>query len=214
MCRKQAKPASYTRRIFPLPSLNKSRLPDWPVCYDNHGQYLITFSSVRWLVELSRILVISDTHFRSTGALSPGLLRAIEEAEYVVHCGDFVSRTVVNELRRLSRHFIGVYGNADPDDVRRMLPAETTFSFGGKKIAVIHPYWGGDGYRLEEELTTRYPRADVILFGHTHVPYNLMMNGTLLLNPGQAYASFMVSASVGILTINEDGVSAEILNVD
>jgi hypothetical protein len=40
------------------------------------------------------------------------------------------------------------------------------------------------------------------------------MNGTLLLNPGQAYASFMVPASVGILTINEDGVSAEIMNVD
>ena len=163
---------------------------------------------------MAQLLVISDTHFRSPGALSPGLLRAIEEAEYVVHCGDFVNRMVVDELQRLSRHFIGVYGNADPDDIRRMLPAETTFSSGGKEIAVIHPYWGGDGYRLEEELTARYPRADVILFGHTHEPCNLTMNGTLLLNPGQAYASFMVPASVGILTINEDGVNAEILNVD
>jgi hypothetical protein len=169
---------------------------------------------VRWLAELSRILVIADTHLRAAGALSPGLLRAIGEAEYVVHCGDFVNTTVVNELRRLSRHFIGVYGNADPDSVRSMLPAETTFSFGEKNIAVIHPYWGGDGYDLEDELTTRYPRADVILFGHTHEPCNLTMNGTLLLNPGQAYASFMVPASVGILTINEDGVSAEIMNVD
>ena len=163
---------------------------------------------------MARILEIADTHLRMAGALSPGLLRLISGSDCVVHCGDFVSRTVVDELRRLSRHFVGVYGNADPDDVRSMLPAETTFSFGGKKIAVIHPYWGGDGYGLEEELTIRYPRADVILFGHTHEPCNLTMNGTLLLNPGQAYASFMVPASVGILTINEDGVSAEILNVD
>ncbi len=163
---------------------------------------------------MARILVISDTHFRAPGVLSPRLLRLIAGSDCVVHCGDFVSTTVVDELRRLSRHFVGVYGNADPDNVRRMLPAETTFLSGGKEIAVIHPYWGGDEYGLEDELTARYPRADVILFGHTHVPCNLTMNGTLLINPGQAYASFMVPASVGILTINEDGISAEIMNVD
>jgi putative phosphoesterase len=163
---------------------------------------------------LVRILVIADTHLRTAGALSPVLLRQIAGADCVIHCGDFVSTKVVEELQRLSRRFVGVYGNADPDSVRSMLPAETTFLFDGKEIAVIHPYWGGDGYGLEDKLTTRYPRADVILFGHTHEPCNLMMNNTLLFNPGQAYTSFMVPASAGILTINEDGVSAEIINAD
>ncbi len=163
---------------------------------------------------MSRILVISDTHLRAAEALSPGLLRLIAGSDCVVHCGDFVTTTVVDELQRMSRRFVGGYGNADPDDISRMLPAETTFLSGGKEITVIHPYWGGDEYGLEDELTTRYPRTDIILFGHTHEPCNLTMNGTLLLNPGQAYASFMVPASAGILTINEDGVNAEIMNVD
>jgi len=88
---------------------------------------------------LARILVIADTHVRSVEALSSALRQAIRDTEYVVHCGDFVTTTVVNELRHICRYFVGVYGNADPDDVRLMIPSEATFICEGKSIAVIHP---------------------------------------------------------------------------
>ena len=142
------------------------------------------------------------------------ILQAVREAECVVHCGDYVSIIVVEELRRLARHFVGVYGNTDPSDIRRLLPAEVTFGFGGRRIAVAHPYWGGYPDGVEEELSTRFPHVDAILFGHTHNPYNLKLNGTLLLNPGQGYPSFMVPASIGILTVSKGELRARILTLD
>ena len=163
---------------------------------------------------MSRILVISDTHVRTVQELSKGVLKAIREAEWVVHCGDYVSMAVVKKLRRLARHFVGVYGNADPGDVRRQLPPEVTFEFEGKRIAAIHPYWGEHPDGLEKELAARFPDVDAVLFGHTHEPCNQMLNGTLFLNPGQGYSSFMVSASIGILTVSKGELRGEILTLD
>ena len=141
-------------------------------------------------------------------------MQAIKEAEWVVHCGDYVSAVVVDELRRLARHFVGVYGNADSSEVRQQLPPETTLEFEGKRIAVIHPRWGGFPDGLKEELASHFPHVDAILFGHTHEPCNLRLNGTLLFNPGQGYPSFMVPASIGILTVSKRRLGGKILTLD
>jgi len=163
---------------------------------------------------LARILVIADTHVRSVEALSSALRQAILDTEHVVHCGDFVTTTVVNELRHICRYFVGVYGNADPDDVRLMIPSEATFICEGKSIAVIHPFWGGYPGKLEDKLAIRYPRADAVLFGHTHEPFNEVIEGKLLFNPGQAYTSFMVPATAGFLTVTDSGIQGEIQTLD
>ena len=163
---------------------------------------------------MTEILVISDTHVRTVQELPGGILQAIKQAEWVVHCGDYSSIAVLEELRRLARHFVGVYGNADPGDISRQLPPEVTFQLEGRKIAVVHPHWGGHPDGLEEKLTAQFPHADAILFGHTHEPCNLTLNGTLLLNPGQGYPSFMVPASIGILTVSKQELRAEILILD
>jgi len=162
---------------------------------------------------LSQILVLSDTHVRTIQELPKEVLQAIKEADWVVHCGDYVSVAVVKKLRRLTRHFVGVYGNTDPGDVRLRLPPEVILDFEGRRIAVIHPYWGEHPDGLEEELVTRFPDVDAILFGHTHESCNKVMNGILLLNPGQSYPSFMVSASVGILTVSNGDLRGEILTL-
>lgn len=163
---------------------------------------------------MTQILVISDTHVGTLQELPEGILQAIREAEWVVHCGDYGSLVVVEELRRLARHFVGVYGNSDRGDVRHQLPPELTIQFAGKEIAVTHPHWGGHPDGLEEELVAQFPDADAVLFGHTHEPCNLMLNGTLLFNPGQGYPSFMVPASIGILTVGKGGLTGEILTLD
>jgi len=141
-------------------------------------------------------------------------LSAISYAEWVVHCGDYTSAVVVEELRHLARHFVGVYGNADPGDVRRQLPAEFILELEEREIAVIHPLWGGYPDALEEELVARFPHVDAILFGHTHDPCNRKLNGTLLFNPGQSYNSFMVPASIGIVTVSQDELRGEISILD
>lgn len=158
--------------------------------------------------------MISDTHVGTLQELPKGILQAIREAEWVVHCGDYGSLVVVEELRRLARHFVGVYGNSDRGDVRHQLPSKLTIQFAGREIVVTHPHWGGYPDGLEEELAARFPHVDAVLFGHTHEPCNLMLNGTLLLNPGQGYPSFMVPASIGILTVSKGGLTGEILTLD
>jgi hypothetical protein len=142
--------------------------------------------------------------------LPRGILQAVREAECVVHCGDYVSVAVVDELRRLSRHFVGVYGNADPGDVRKQLTSRATFEFEGMKITVVHPHWGGHPDGLVEELAAQFSGFDAVLFGHTHETCNLKLNGTLFLNPGQGYHSFMVPASLGILSVMDGKLEAEI----
>jgi len=132
----------------------------------------------------------------------------------VVHCGDFTSVAVLEELKRLTPHFVGVFGNTDPGNIRRQLPHQAAFEVEGRKIVVIHPHWGEHPDGLEKELALRFPDADAILFGHTHEPCNMKMNGTLLLNPGQGYASFMVPASMAILTVSQGELNGELLTLN
>lgn len=160
---------------------------------------------------MARITVISDTHVRSIGELPAGTRRAISEAEMIVHCGDFTGISVVEALQAMPVPFFGVYGNSDPGEVRARLPHEAVLDVEGHRIAVAHPRWGGHPDGMERELIAAYPEADAIVFGHTHEPMVSHVGRTLLLNPGQAYASFMVPASHAILTADADGLLGEVM---
>ena len=162
---------------------------------------------------MTQILVIADTHVRAFRELPEGIQKAVREAEWVVHCGDFTGMALLDELRKLAPHFVGVFGNTDPSSIRQRLPHQTAFEIEGRKVIVIHPHWGGHPDGLESELARRFPGADAILFGHTHEPCNMKINDTLLLNPGQAYASFMVPATMAVLTINRGELTAGILTM-
>lgn len=162
---------------------------------------------------MTQILVIADTHVRAFQELHEGIQKAVRGADWVVHCGDFTSAGVLEELRHLTPHFVGVFGNADPSGVRHQISHQVIFELEGRKIVAIHPSWGGHPDGLEGELASRFPDADVILFGHTHEPCNLKLKDTLLLNPGQGYASFMVPASMAVLTVSQNELSAELVTL-
>jgi putative phosphoesterase len=160
------------------------------------------------------ILVLADTHVATLQQLPERLRQLVKETDYVVHCGDFTEIRVVEELRSLAKHFIGVYGNTDSPEVKEQLPAETIFEVCGKKIAVTHPYFGGPPWGLEEELAAHFPTAQAILFGHTHDACSIHKNGALLFNPGQGYPMFIMQASIGILKVTAEGVEGRISSVD
>ena len=160
----------------------------------------------------AKIVVISDTHERKLAKLSPKVLQAVGEADVVVHCGDYVGLEVLEGLAGLAKKFVGVYGNTDPNEVRRILPSKIVFEFEGKRIGVTHPHCGGPPLELEE-IAHQFGDVDVILFGHTHETCNTKLDNRLLLNPGQAYSSFMVPATLGILRINERGIEGEIITL-
>lgn len=161
---------------------------------------------------MTRILAISDTHAKSLSSLPKALLTEISAADIVVHCGDYTSMSLLQELKDMARRFVGVYGNVDDIDIRHELPEKTTFEVGGKRIGVIHPYWGGASLGIEEAVAKEFHNVDIVLFGHTHDAWTDTIDGVTFLNPGQAYSAFMEKATAGIITVGAKGFEIEIVS--
>jgi hypothetical protein len=160
---------------------------------------------------MARILVLADTHMKDWSGLPPAVAQAVAEADWVVHCGDFTGPALLDELEHRSRNLAAVYGNTDGAAIRSRLPDKLLLDIAGRNIAVIHPPWGGPPWGVEKEILQVFPQADIILYGHTHEPEKRWRNHTLLLNPGQGYATVGYPATYGLLNIDDSGVEARIL---
>jgi len=159
---------------------------------------------------MTRIVVIADTHARSLKELPQELVKELAEADIVIHCGDYTYPSLLDELRRMAKRFIGVYGNMDPKEIREQLPDKAVLEVEGRRIGVIHPAWGGPPWGIEEDIAKEFDGVDIILFGHTHDVYHETIGGVIFLNPGQAYPAFRTPASAGIVTIGQEGMDVEI----
>lgn len=160
-----------------------------------------------------KLLVLADTHVRSISELPREVIRAAGECDWLVHCGDYTGAAVVDELRGLTGHFSGVWGNSDPGTVRVRLPHQLTLEVEGKRLLVVHPHWGEHHDGIGEELLKRHPGYDAILFGHSHEPALVRHGETLLVNPGQGYHSFMVPATMVRLTVSDAGIEGELVTL-
>ncbi|MFJ9717385.1 metallophosphoesterase family protein [Streptomyces sp. NPDC101213] len=131
-----------------------------------------------------RLLLTSDTHLpRRAKVLPAPLLDALAEADVVVHAGDWVDTATLDLLERRSRRLIGVYGNNDGPDLRARLPETAYAVLGGLRLAVVHET--GPARGREVRCAARFPDADVLVFGHSHIPWDTVAPGGLrLLNPG------------------------------
>lgn len=157
--------------------------------------------------------MFSDTHCHTWDEVHPTIRAEIAGADTVVHCGDLVRMEVVDGLRDAAKRAIVVHGNSDPPDVRQAIPYVQTIEVEGVRIGVTHPAWGGPEFPAEDLLGDFADIPDVILFGHTHEPMNETINGVLYLNPGQGYPSFMVAATIAVLTVEDGAFTAEIKTI-
>ncbi len=160
------------------------------------------------------IVAISDTHCASWDEVHPDIRGAVAEADITVHCGDFTRADVVDGVRRDALRAIVVHGNSDPVEIRQSLPYVEVFEVEGKRIGVTHPAWGGPEFDLADLLPDFPEPVDIIFFGHLHETVNERRDGVLFVNPGQAYASFMVPSTIAVLTVTDGEVSAEIRVVE
>ena len=163
---------------------------------------------------MTTIAVVSDTHCRRWDEVHPEIRRALSSADVAVHCGDFTHPAVVSGMREEIEGAVVVHGNSDPPELRRAIPYVETLEIGGRRIGVTHPAWGGPEFELEELLPDFPDGVDAILFGHLHEPVNETRDGVLFLNPGQGYASFMVPATMAVLTIDEGEMYGEIRTIE
>ena len=159
------------------------------------------------------IAVISDTHFNRWDEVHPTIRQAVREADIAIHCGDIVRQDVVDGMRGEAKRAVIVHGNSDPPDLRQLLPYTEVLEVEGVRLGVTHPAWGGPEFPLEELLPDFPDPVDAILFGHFHETINEMRDGVLFLNPGQAYKSFMVPATIAMLTVSNGNMAAEIVVV-
>jgi putative phosphoesterase len=129
------------------------------------------------------IAVISDTHMpKGARRLPEECVARLRAADLIVHAGDFVELSVLDELRVYGR-VVGVHGNVDDEDVRAALPEAATVDADGARIAVIHDAGPARG-RLGR-LRSRFPGADAVVFGHSHLPLRERdEDGFQIFNPG------------------------------
>ncbi|GAA4907950.1 YfcE family phosphodiesterase [Tessaracoccus lubricantis] len=131
------------------------------------------------------LVIIADTHLpKRARDLPPALWADVEAADVVIHAGDWVDPRLLDELeRRTGGRCIGVWGNNDGDELRRRLPEVAREVIDGVRIAVVHET--GAAARRERRMAAAFPDTDVLVFGHSHIPWDTVSPGGLrLLNPG------------------------------
>ncbi|HYO38043.1 MAG TPA: metallophosphoesterase [Nocardioidaceae bacterium] len=133
---------------------------------------------------MARLLLLADTHLPTRARdLPPEVWGAAERADVVVHAGDWVDPALLDELERRARRVVGVYGNNDGAELRRRLPEVARETIAGVRFAVVHET--GDSKGRARRCDEAYADADVLVFGHSHIPWDTVTPGGLrLLNPG------------------------------
>src|SRR3954447_15717434 len=150
------------------------------------------------------LVLTSDTHVpKRSRDLPHSLWAAIEAADVVVHAGDWVEVPLLDQLEARSRGLLAVYGNNDHGPLRERLPEVARAEIEGIRFAVVHET--GDAKRREARCAARFPDTDVLVFGHSHIPWDTTApSGLRLLNPGsptdrrrQPHGTFVTAVAAG-----------------
>jgi putative phosphoesterase len=130
-----------------------------------------------------KLVLLSDTHVPARARRLPeSVRRAADAADLIVHAGDWVEASVLDDLLQYGP-MLGVYGNNDGDDLRSRLPEVARFEREGVRFAVVHETGASQG--REARMDASYPDTEVLVFGHSHIPWDSTTpRGLRLLNPG------------------------------
>jgi putative phosphoesterase len=129
------------------------------------------------------IAIISDTHLpRGTRRLPEECVERIRAADLLVHAGDISTPEVLAEIEELGPPVAAVHGNVDSPELRRTLPEARLIDAGGARLAVVHD--AGPRNRRLERMRARFPDADAVVFGHSHIPLHEEREGFQIFNPG------------------------------
>ncbi|WP_019057845.1 metallophosphoesterase family protein [Streptomyces prunicolor] len=131
-----------------------------------------------------RLLLMSDTHLPKRAKELPApLLAELPRADVVFHAGDWVDTATLDLLESRSRWLVGVYGNNDGPELRARLPESAYAELGGLRFGAVHETGPAQG--REARCAARFSDLDVLVFGHSHIPWDTTAAGGLrLLNPG------------------------------
>ena len=126
------------------------------------------------------VAVISDTHMPRGGRRLP--VERLKDVDAILHAGDFMELSVLHELQTLGPPVHAVRGNVDSHELIVRLPLQRTVQLGEVRIGMVHD--GGPKERRLERLRRRFPDADAVVFGHSHIPLHEERDGFQIFNPG------------------------------
>jgi uncharacterized protein len=131
-----------------------------------------------------RLLLISDTHVPKRAKDLPARVwDEVDRADVVIHAGDWVEVDLLDALEARAAVLVACWGNNDGADLRARLPERADVTLGGVRFTVTHETGAASG--REARMSKLYPDTDVLVFGHSHIPWDTTAPGGLrLLNPG------------------------------
>ncbi len=133
----------------------------------------------------ARIVVVSDTHMpRMAKRLPIALCAALEDADLILHAGDFMTEAATDALESFAP-VIGVAGNNDDEAIRRRFPLQQLLEWDSYRIGLTHGHEGRGRTTPERALDLFSGEAvDAVIFGHSHIPLHERRDAVLLFNPG------------------------------
>ncbi|WP_158839320.1 metallophosphoesterase family protein [Saccharothrix deserti] len=161
-----------------------------------------------------RVVVLADTHApRRWKSCPPEVAKHLRHADVILHAGDVCVASVLDELAQYAP-VTAVRGNNDGPDVAEWGAPETVeVDLAGLRVAMIHD--SGQATGRTARMRRRFPEADLVVFGHSHIPMDVTGDGVRVFNPGSPTdRRRQPHGTVGLLDI-EDGelVAARIVPV-
>jgi putative phosphoesterase len=149
--------------------------------------------------------VIADTH----GALHPQIPEVFEGVAEIFHAGDVGSERVLDELAAVAP-VVAVQGNMDGSPALARLPERRILEREGRRIVLLHGHLVRAARPALLLEATRDARPDLVIFGHTHEPFEGELHGVVFFNPGAAgRPRFRAKPTVGFLEIDSAGLRVE-----
>ncbi len=163
---------------------------------------------------VAQVVVLADTHIRRGGKrrLPDTAYPFLERADVILHAGDVTGPALLDQLRAVAPVH-AVLGNNDAA-LTGLLPETVELELDGVTLAMVHD--SGPRAGREARLHRRFPTADVVVFGHSHIPWNAPgVDGQLLFNPGSpTQRRRQPHRTLGVLHLDGGAVDAEIVVVD
>jgi uncharacterized protein len=131
-----------------------------------------------------RLLLLADTHVpRRARDLPAQVWEEVAQADVVFHAGDWVTPELLDNVTAKSARLVACWGNNDGPVLRSRLPERADVLLEGLRFTVVHETGAAAG--REVRMSRRYPDSDVLVFGHSHIPWDTTTStGLRLLNPG------------------------------
>lgn len=130
-----------------------------------------------------RVVVLSDTHGPRFWKRCPAAVADhLRSADLILHGGDVCVAPVLDELAQYAPVTV-VRGNNDGEDVAAWgAPDVVEGEIAGLPFAMIHD--SGQKTGRMTRMRRMFPEARLIVFGHSHIPWDEQEAGVRVFNPG------------------------------